>query len=46
MKIVHSWLKEFIKINLTCDQLAEKLNLLGMEVEGVEKIGADFSGVY
>ena len=46
MKIGHSWLKEFIKINLTCDQLAEKLNLLGMEVEGVEKIGADFSGVY
>lgn len=46
MKIVYSWLKEFIDIKLSSEQLTDKLNSLGMEVEGVEKIGADFSGVY
>lgn len=46
MKIVYSWLKEFIDIKLSSEQLTEKLNSLGMEVESVEKIGADFSGVY
>ncbi len=46
MKIVYSWLKEFIDIKLLSEQLTDKLNSLGMEVESVEKIGADFSGVY
>ena len=46
MKIVYSWLKDFIDIDLTPDELAQKLTALGIEVASVETTGADFEGVY
>lgn len=45
MKILYSWLKDFIDLDLTPDDLAQKLTNLGIEVASVETTGADFEGV-
>ena len=45
MKILQSWLKDFIDIDLTPEELAQKFTQLGIEVASVEKKGADFEGV-
>ena len=34
-----SWLKDFVAINITPEQLAERLTTAGLEVEEIEKIG-------
>ena len=36
MKISYNWLKQFIKISLTVDQISVLLTNLGLEVEGIE----------
>ena len=46
MKILYSWLKDFIDIDLTPEDLVKKLTDLGIEVASVETTGADFEGVY
>ncbi len=46
MKILYSWLKDFIDIDLAPEELAKKLTDLGIEVASFEKTGADFEGVY
>lgn len=45
MRIPLSWLREFVDFDLTPEQLAEKLTLLGMEVSAIERIGADWRGI-
>lgn len=45
MKILYSWLKDFIDIDLTPEELVKKLTDLGIEVASVETTGADFEGV-
>jgi phenylalanyl-tRNA synthetase beta chain len=44
MKISYNWLKQYIDTDLTPEKAAEKLTLLGLEVEEVETIGSDFDG--
>ncbi len=46
MKILYSWLKDFIELDLTPEELVKKLTNLGIEVASVETTGADFEGVY
>ncbi len=46
MKILYSWLKDFIELDETPEELAQKLTGLGIEVAAMEKTGADFEGVY
>ena len=46
MKILYSWLKDFIELDLTPEELVKKLTDLGIEVASVETTGADFEGVY
>jgi phenylalanyl-tRNA synthetase beta chain len=41
MRVPISWLKEFVDISMTPDELAERLTLAGLEVSEVEKIGID-----
>ncbi|TSC90590.1 MAG: Phenylalanyl-tRNA synthetase subunit beta [Candidatus Berkelbacteria bacterium Licking1014_96] len=41
MKISFDWLKEFVKINKTAEEMAEILTLSGTEVESVQKKGKD-----
>src|SRR3546814_16243922 len=36
MKFTLSWLKEYLDSGATLDQILEKLNAIGLEVEGVE----------
>ncbi len=45
MKVSYSWLREFIPNALPATELARKLTLVGLEVEGVEPIAPAFSGV-
>ncbi len=45
MRVPLSWLREYVDLQLTPEQLAERLTLLGMEVKGVETWGADWRSV-
>lgn len=45
MRVPLSWLRDYVDIQLTPEQLAERLTLLGMEVQGVESWGADWQSV-
>ena len=45
MKVPLSWLREFVDIDLTPEQLAERLTLLGMEVKSIERWGSDWQSV-
>ena len=39
MKFSLNWIKEFVTISLTPDELVEKLTMAGLEVEGIEQKG-------
>ena len=43
MKISYKWLKEYIDINLSEKELEDRLTFAGIEVEAVEKIGAELA---
>ncbi|MCX6987636.1 MAG: phenylalanine--tRNA ligase subunit beta [Chlamydiae bacterium] len=45
MKVTLSWLKEYLPLNISSEKIAEVLTLAGIEVEGIETIGSNFSGV-
>lgn len=45
MRVPLSWLRDYVDIQLTPEQLAERLTLLGMEVKGIERWGADWQSV-
>jgi phenylalanyl-tRNA synthetase beta chain len=45
MKISYNWLKELIDLNLSPEETAEKLTLIGLEVEEVSQYGSNLEGV-
>jgi phenylalanyl-tRNA synthetase beta chain len=45
MRVPLSWLRDYVDIQLTPEQLAERLTLLGMEVKGIQAWGADWQNV-
>ncbi|MDP2865153.1 MAG: phenylalanine--tRNA ligase subunit beta, partial [Elusimicrobiota bacterium] len=45
MKIIYSWLSDFIENPPPAEELAAKLNRIGLKVEELKKTGASFSGV-
>jgi len=45
MRVPLNWLRDYIDIQLSPEQLAEQLTLLGMEVKGIEAWGADWRSV-
>ncbi len=45
MRVPLSWLREYVDVDLTPERLAERLTLLGMEVKGIERWGADWQNV-
>ena len=45
MKVTLNWLKEYVDFAWSPDELAERLTMLGIEVEGVQKLGGEFAGV-
>ncbi|MCH8204419.1 MAG: phenylalanine--tRNA ligase subunit beta, partial [Candidatus Hydrogenedentes bacterium] len=45
MKIPLNWLKEYIDLDVGVDELCEKMTMLGLEIESVERPGADIQQV-
>ncbi|MFN8621894.1 MAG: phenylalanine--tRNA ligase subunit beta [Chloroflexota bacterium] len=45
MRVPLSWLREYVDVDLTPEQLADRLTVLGMEVQGIERIGDDWQNV-
>jgi phenylalanyl-tRNA synthetase beta chain len=45
MRVPLSWLREYVDLPFTAEQLADRLTLLGMEVKGIERWGADWRNV-
>jgi phenylalanyl-tRNA synthetase beta chain len=45
MRVPLSWLRDYVDIELSTEQLAERLTLLGMEVKGIEQWGSDWRNV-
>ncbi|MCI0344750.1 MAG: phenylalanine--tRNA ligase subunit beta [Chloroflexi bacterium] len=45
MRVPLSWLREFVEVDLEPERLAERLTLLGMEVQGIERRGEDWREV-
>src|SRR5699024_6002913 len=41
----YNWLKEFIDLNLSPEETAEKLTLIGLEVDAIEEFGTLPEGV-
>src|SRR5262245_54616808 len=45
MKVTLNWLKQYVDFDWSPEQLAERLTMLGLEVEGVHKIAGEFEGI-
>src|SRR5215470_5869037 len=45
MKVTLNWLKQYVDVPWTPEELAERLTMLGIEVEGIQKQGGEFEGV-
>ena len=45
MNITLNWLKNYIDFDFTAEQLAEKLTMLGVEVETIKQLGVALDGV-
>ena len=45
MKVTFNWLKQYVEFDWTAAELAERLTMVGIEVEGMQKLGGEFEGV-
>jgi len=45
MIVTYNWLKEFVDCNLSPEELAHLLTMLGLEVEGMRTIGSDMDDI-
>jgi len=45
MKVTLNWLKQYVDFDWSPEELAERLTMLGLEVEGVHKISGEFEGI-
>jgi phenylalanyl-tRNA synthetase beta chain len=45
MKITLNWLREYVQFDWAAEELAERLTMLGLEVERMEKLGGEFQGI-
>jgi phenylalanyl-tRNA synthetase beta chain len=45
MKVTYNWLKQYVDFHWSPEELAERLTMLGLEVEGVQKLGGEFEGI-
>ena len=45
MKVTLNWLKQYVDFEWSPEELAERLTMLGIEVEGVQKVGGEFEGI-
>ncbi|MBI3852600.1 MAG: phenylalanine--tRNA ligase subunit beta [Verrucomicrobia bacterium] len=45
MKVTLNWLRQYVDFNWSPEELTARLTMLGLEVEGVQKLGGEFEGV-
>jgi len=45
MKVTLNWLKQYVDFNWSPEETTERLTMLGLEVEGVHKLGGEFDGI-
>lgn len=45
MKVTLNWLKQYVDFSWSPEELSERLTMLGIEVEGVQKLGSEFDGI-
>jgi phenylalanyl-tRNA synthetase beta chain len=45
MKVTLNWLKQYVDFNWSLEELTERLTMLGLEVEGMQKISGSFDGI-
>lgn len=45
MKFSESWLREWVNPAISSDELSEQLTMAGLEVDGIESVAGDFTGV-
>ena len=45
MKVTLNWLKQYVDFQWSPEELAERLTMLGIEVEGMQKLGGEFDGI-
>lgn len=45
MKVTLNWLRQYVEFNWSPEGLTERLTMLGLEVEGVSKLGGEFAGI-
>ena len=45
MKVTLNWLKQYVDFNWSVEETVERLTMLGIEVEGVQKISGAFDGI-
>lgn len=45
MKFSEKWLREWVNPALSANELSEQLSMAGLEVDGVEPVAGEFSGV-
>ena len=45
MKVTFNWLKQYVDFDWSPQELAERLTMLGLEVEGVHKVAGEFEGI-
>lgn len=46
MKFSESWLREWVNPAISRDDLSHQITMAGLEVDGVDAVAADFSGVF
>ena len=45
MKISENWLRQWANPNLSAEQIGEQLTMAGLELDSLDKVAKDFSGV-
>src|SRR6185436_3906022 len=45
MKVTIKWLRQYVDFDWSPEELAERLTMLGIEVESMQKLGGEFEGV-
>ncbi|MDG2214507.1 MAG: phenylalanine--tRNA ligase subunit beta [Verrucomicrobiota bacterium] len=45
MKVTYNWLKEYVDFDWSVEELAERITMLGVEVEGIIEAGGAFEGI-
>src|SRR6266436_7929627 len=45
MKVTLNWLRQYVDFNWSPEKLAERLTMIGIEVERVDKVAGEFEGI-